>query len=227
MADDARASPDASSVYDRVHAKIVNGELAPGTLLVEGAIAKEYGVSRTPVREALGRLGHEGLLERHDRALRVRVLKPEDVLEIYEVRIALESAAARASALRRTDLDLARLRRTVEAMRDLGPDDTEARPRLAHAFHFAIWGASHNTALQETLENVHRRVLGLASTTLHYPSRWETFLAECVEILDAIEAQEVDRAGQVAAQQMANARDFRVQLYSAAEQTPDGLPAFI
>lgn len=223
MADDAGTAPDASSVYDKVHAKIVNGEFAPGTLLIEGTLAKEYGVSRTPVREAMARLGYEGLIERHDRAMRVRVLKPEDVLEIYEVRIALEAAAARAAALRRTDLDLARLRRTVEVMQALEPGDTDDRPRLAHAFHFAIWGASHNGALRETLENVHRRVLGLASTTLHYPTRWATFLEECVDILEAIEAQDVDRAGEVAARQMANARDFRVQLYSAA----DGVPAFL
>ena len=203
------------SIYDDVRSKIVDGKLSPGSPLVEGSLAAEYQVSRSPVREALGRLLYEGLVERHDRALRVRVLRPEDVLEIYEVRIALEAAAARAAAQRRTDLDLGRLQRTVDAMRDLDPEDTDQRPKLAHSTHFVIWEASHNKALIETLEGVHRLVIGLASTTLHYPERWQTFLAECVELLDAIRDQKAEVAGEIAARQMTNARDFRIRLYSA------------
>ena len=218
---------DAASIYDKVHARILDGRLAPGSLLVEGTLAKEFGVSRTPVREALGRLGHEGLVERHERAMRVRVLKPEDVLEIYEVRIALEAAAARAAAGRRTDLDLARMQRIVEAMKELEDGEIETRPKLAHSFHFAIWGASHNTVLRETLEGVHRRVLGLASTTLHYPSRWETFVGECVDLLDAIRERDAQRAADIAARQMTNSRDFRVHIYSQNVDQADGTPQFL
>ena len=100
-------------------------------------------------------------------------------------------------------------------MRDLDPEDTDRRPKLAHATHFIIWEASHNKALIDTLESVHRLVLGLASTTLHYPDRWETFLAECLELLEAIRDRDVEAAGEIAARQMTNARDFRVRLYSA------------
>jgi DNA-binding GntR family transcriptional regulator len=171
-------------------------------------------VSRTPIREALSRLGYEGLVERHARTIRVRVLRPEDVLEIYEVRIALEAAAARAAAARRTDLDLARLEREVTSMNELSPEMVDKRPGLAYAFHFKIWDASHNRTLIEALESVHLRVRSLASTTLHYEQRWETFVAESVEILDAIRSQDAQRAGQVAEKQMINARDFRVKLYS-------------
>ncbi|QNG38544.1 GntR family transcriptional regulator [Geodermatophilaceae bacterium NBWT11] len=211
-----------ATLYDRLHAQIVDGQLAPGSVLVEGTLAREYGVSRTPVREALSRLGHEGLIERHERGMRVRVLRPEDVLEIYEVRIALEAAAAHAAALRRTDLDLARLRRSVGEMQALDDEDTDGRPRLAHAFHFGIWAASHNQTLLETLEGVHRRVLGLASTTLHYPERWRVFLAESVELVEAVEARDADRAREASQRQMTNARDFRVQLYSSSTALDDG-----
>lgn len=227
MAEITKTDADAASIYEKVHARILDGRLAPGSLLVEGTLAKEFGVSRTPVREALSRLSHEGLVERHERAMRVRVLKPEDVLEIYEVRIALEAAAARAAAGRRTDLDVARLQRTVEAMQGLGDGDVDVRPKLAHSFHFAIWGASHNAALRETLEGVHRRVLGLASTTLHYPERWETFLAECVELLDAVRERDAERAEEIAARQMVNARDFRVKIYSGSVDQADGEPLFV
>jgi len=218
MVGDNEAKRDNGSIYHDVRGRILDGTLTPGSPLVEGSLAAQYHVSRSPVREALSRLLYEGLVERHDRALRVRVLRPEEVLEIYEVRIALEAAAARAAAQRRTDLDLGRLQRTVESMRDLDPADTDRRPKLAHATHFIIWEASHNRALIDTLEGVHRLVIGLASTTLHYPDRWETFLGECVDLLDAIRDQNVEGAGEIAARQMTNARDFRVRLYSANVQ---------
>lgn len=220
------ADPDGGrSVYDRLRAQIVDGVLSPGTHLVEGPLARTFGVSRTPIREALSQLAHEGLLERHDRAMRVRVLRAEDVLEIYEVRIALERAAARAAAERRTELDLGRLGHIVEEMLALGDDETDRRPKLAHAFHFAIWHAGHNAMLVETLESVHLRVMGLSSTTLHYPQRWKVFTDECVVLLDAIRSRDVERASEVAEQQMTNARDFRVQLYSSEPgRLPDRHP---
>ncbi len=214
-------SPDGRSVYEALRARIVDGELSPGTRLVEGPLAKSFGLSRSPIREALGRLTYEGLLERHERAMRVRVLKPEDVLELYEVRIALERTAARAAAVRRTDLDLGRLGGTLDEMRALKVKDKERRPKLAHGFHFVLWRASHNTILTEALESVHLRVTSLSSTTLHYPERWKVFSEECVGLFGAIRDQDVDRAGNIAEQQMTNARDFRVKLYSSTPELLD------
>lgn len=205
----------ARSVYDELRSQIVDGSLSPGTHLVEGPLAKSFGVSRTPIREALSQLVYDGLLERHERGMRVRVLKAEDILEIYEVRIALERAAARAAAERRTELDLGRLGHTLAEMQGLDADAIDLRPKLAHAFHFAIWRASHNTTLVETLESVHLRVMGLSSTTLHHPQRWKVFYDECVELFDAIRTRDVVQAGDVAELQMINARDFRVKLYSS------------
>jgi DNA-binding GntR family transcriptional regulator len=215
-----------SAVYEVLRSRIVSGLDPPGTRLVEGVLAKTFGTSRSPIREALSQLAYEGLVERHDRAMRVRVLKAEDVLEIYEVRIALERAAARAAAERRTDLDLARLGGTLDQMLALSDDDTDSRPKLSHAFHFALWRATHNTTLEETLENVHLRVMGLSSTTLHYPSRWAVFTDECGRLLEAIRCRDVTLAGEIAEEQMTNARDFRLKLYSANPgQLPARLPA--
>lgn len=225
MAEESDTKRSEGSLYEDLRAKIVAGVIVPGTPLVEGSLAAEYCVSRSPVREALSRLSFEGLVERHERALRVRVLKPEDVLEIYEVRIALEAAAARAAAMRRTDLDLARLQRAVGAMQELGDDDITKRAPMANSMHFVIWAATHNKALISTLESVQLLVQGLASTTLHYPERWEVFVAESLEILDAIRTQDVEAAGEVASRQMTNARDFRVRLYSSSVEGQE--PAFL
>ena len=95
----------ASRVADAYHAirrRILDNVYPPGHQALEGALAAELGISRTPVREALIRLAHEGLVEvvpRH--GMRVLPVSPDDMREIYAVLAALESAAAEALALRR------------------------------------------------------------------------------------------------------------------------------
>jgi DNA-binding GntR family transcriptional regulator len=201
-------------VYDELHRRIIDGEMGPGTRLVEADLAKFFGVSRTPVREALNRLAHEGLLERHDRAMRVRILGAEDVMQLFEVRIALERAAGRGAAERRTDLDLRALHQATEAMLQLPDEQIAARSKLAHGFHFALWAATHNPVLIETLRTVHLRVIGLARTTLYDPTRWEALRGECVNLVDAVEDRDVEAAGRISELQMINSRDFRLDLYT-------------
>ena len=187
--------------------------MEPGTRLVEASLATSFGVSRTPVREALNRLAHEGLLERHDRAMRVRVLGVEDVMALYDVRIALERAAGRVAAERRSEFDLASLRQTVERMQQLPDADIAERAKLAHVFHFALWTATQNPVLIETLETIHLRVMGLSSTTLYDPGRWATLCEECADLVAAIERRDVEAAGRIAELQMIKSRDFRLELY--------------
>ena len=132
-----------ASAYERIREAIVRGEFAPGELLGEVALAQQFGVSRTPVREAFHRLEIESIVERTPRGVRVRVSSPEEILDIYEVRITLESAAAKAAALRATDLDRLRLRAAQDAMRAVGGDPKE-RAETNRKFHETVWEASHS-----------------------------------------------------------------------------------
>jgi len=102
-------------VYERLRDEVVSGQLPEGAPLVEATVATRYGTSRTPVREALRRLEQDGLVERGARGLRVRIRGPEEILEIYEVRILLEAAAARHAAVRHTRLDLIRIGLAMDA----------------------------------------------------------------------------------------------------------------
>jgi DNA-binding GntR family transcriptional regulator len=95
--------------YARLRKEILDGVFAPGTILLETALSVKYGVSRTPVREALGRLAQDGLIERSTRGFRIKQRNPEQILEIYEARIALEARSAELAAKHRTDFDLARM----------------------------------------------------------------------------------------------------------------------
>jgi DNA-binding GntR family transcriptional regulator len=209
-----------AGVYQTLRQRIAEGDLAPGVQLTELGLANEFGISRTPVREAMNRLQYDGLLERDSRGMRVRALDPEEVLDIYEVRIALESAAARAAAQRRTDFDLAKLRSEIGAMDKLDLADEAGRSPLAFSFHFAVWNASHNPTLIEALQRLQVKVMGLASTTLVYPGRWEAVVRECRDMVDAIERRDVDAAGQIGSAHMTAARDTRLHIYSSSLQSP-------
>ncbi len=111
------SEPDA---YAALHGAIVSGELSPGERLIEEELAEQLGLSRGAVRNAILRLGHEGLVVRErNRGARVRRFSPEEAIEILEARAALESLAAGYAALRRTKDEARELQSLVKDMEKL------------------------------------------------------------------------------------------------------------
>lgn len=110
----------AERAYEQIRAAIVEGRYERGQRLVEQRIAAEYSLSRTPVREALRRLDAEGLviIEKHRGAV-VRPMATTEVLDLYGLRVQLESYAAGLAAERITAPELAELRRAVEWFGDV------------------------------------------------------------------------------------------------------------
>ncbi len=138
--------------YLRIRDDILNGVFPDGQRLLETSLASRYGVSRTPVREALVALQQDGLIERVDNGFRVRTGTAEDVMEIYEARMALEALAATAAARRHTDLDLARLRTAHEgALAAAQAGDTRGAHEANSSWHLALWQAAHNSTIAGTL----------------------------------------------------------------------------
>lgn len=203
----------ATSVYERIREAILSGRFAAGQLLGENALAAEFGTSRTPVREALHRLEIEQLVERASRGVRVRASSPEEILDIYEVRITLEGAAAKGAAQRATELDLVRLRAAQEAMRAVGDDPAE-RARTNRAFHEALWQASHSPTLDDLLRRLHAHLIRYPTTTLAHGTRWDEVLEQHDAMLAAIQARDADGARRLAEEHMTGARDVRLQMYA-------------
>lgn len=204
----------ASSVYDRIRDAILSGAFSDGRLLSENSLAAEFGTSRTPVREALHRLEDERLISRGPRGAVVRATSPEEILDIYEVRITLEGSAADAAARRSTPLDLARLRARLQEMHEL--DTPSDRASSNRAFHAALWAASHSPTLVDLLERLDVHLHRYPTSTLDDDERWNAALAEHDALVDAIARADAAAARAVAEQHMSAARDVRLRMAAQA-----------
>jgi DNA-binding GntR family transcriptional regulator len=141
--------------YTRVRGLILSGELAPGAVLPQAALAQQIGISTTPLREALRRLKQEGLVELDaHRDARVRPLDATEARDLLELRRSLDPLAASLAAQRRTDTDLDELRVALDGLEALSSSPSLAQLESHHRFHAAIHRASHNALLVQTLDGL-------------------------------------------------------------------------
>ncbi|WP_425050038.1 GntR family transcriptional regulator [Psychromarinibacter sp. S121] len=169
------------------------GLYRPGDRLVESELAERFGVSRTPIREALQRLETQSLLTRDGRSLIVASLDHNQLAELYVVRTELEGLAARLAAKHATPEEVRVLNEMVADDRAL-LNDPSALSQANKRFHKQIHLASHNRYLVQQLDLVHRSMALLATTSLAVEGRGETALAEHQAIVDAIGAGDGDAA---------------------------------
>ena len=165
----------------------------PGDRLVESELAVRFGVSRTPIREALQRLETQSLLTRDGRSLIVASLDHTQLSELYVVRGELEGLAARLAARHATKEEVKVLRDMLEADRQL-VGDPDALSRANKRFHKQIHLASHNRFLVQQLDLVHRSMALLATTSLAADGRTIETLDEHETIVAAIENGDGDAA---------------------------------
>jgi len=181
--------------YSLILEAIDVGVYKPGDRLVESDLAERFGVSRTPIREALQRLETQSLLERDGRSLIVASLDHNQMAELYVVRRELEGLAAGLAAQHATPEEIRVLRDMVEADNALVDDPMELA-RANRRFHEQIHLASHNRYLVQQLDLVHRTMALMATTSLAAEGRGEIAQSEHAGIVDAIEARDDQRAAQ-------------------------------
>lgn len=161
----------ADMVYKTLRRAIVRHELKPGMHLSVPALAEQFRVSRSPVREAVQRAVREGLAtELPHRGAFVTEFKAPELEPLYQVRAALEGLAARLAATRVNDTDLQHLEQLLNAQAQaLGDDDIERHVDADIGFHAALLRAARNPILHEMLDQVYGRIrsamLGRASPT--------------------------------------------------------------
>ena len=203
----------AAGFYELLRADVVSGTLTPGQRLSEASLSREYGVSRSPVREALASLERDGLIERIGMVARVRERTAEEMLDIYQVRIYLEGAIAHDAAQRRNAIDVRRLKAAHEAGADIDVNDPKALLAANRVLHDALAAASHNATLVDLQRRLNAQIATLPAKTLGFPGRWQEAHKEHGKIVKAVEDQDVDTAHATAESHMARARDIRLLLY--------------
>ncbi|WP_241387285.1 GntR family transcriptional regulator [Rhodococcus sp. CH91] len=201
-----------SKQYFRLRSDILAGKFPRGAALHETQLSETYGASRTPIREALNWLAHDGLLERASRGFRVRSGTPEDVIEIYAARVALESEAAGAAAIRHTDLDMARLERLHDSCCSAADD---AAVRVGNfRFHEALWQAAHNTTITTLLVRLTTQLRIYDSGPPSNYGEPDLLNDEHAQILDALRARNETAAREHMRAHLERSREQRIRLFA-------------
>ena len=176
--------------------------------LDERQLAQDFGVSRTPVREALQRLHQRGILILGPgRGFVVAQLSHGQVLELYAMREILEGSAARFAALHASADEIATLYELQEQLRTA--DDDMLHVSLNRRFHQAIYEAAHNRYLMQTLESLNDSFALLRSSTFRLPHRTRDSDEERRRIIAAIEKRDPDLAEKEAREHIVQAQRTR------------------
>ena len=183
-------------VYDHLRAEILAGRLEPGTELAEVALAEQLGVSRGPLREAIGRLASEGLVTvRPRRGAVVSSLSTEEFLELYQVREALELMAVRLAVPRLGTDDIAALQALIDEMSTRAERKQVAEFFEANtAFHARLVDASGNAKLVDMYRQLLDQLGRYRRRSLQLRGNLQRSVAEHAAILRAAKRGDAERA---------------------------------
>jgi DNA-binding GntR family transcriptional regulator len=204
-----RTRSRADFVYESLRDAISDGRIAGGERVREEEVARNLGVSRTPVREALQRLQQRGILVLGaGRGLVVAQLSQQQVIELYAMREILEGSAARFAATHATAAEIDILYQLQEELRTA---EGAAHVSLNRRFHQAIYEAAHNRYLMQTLDSLLDSFALLRSSTLRVPHRQRDSDEERRRIIAAIEKHDPDLAEREAREHIMQARRIRFE----------------
>lgn len=201
--DTEKAGPAYHQSYEIIRDRILNGELQGGTKIVEEKLAKELGVSRTPIRESIRRLENEGLI------VKKIVVKPTetDLRNLFQVRILLEGFSAKCAASYLPDNELDNLKECVE----IGKTGTfEEIMKANERFHEIIVNASNNPVMIDMIDRMQSIIYLFRKTVVFYNRPF--LIEEHEHIYEAIKARDGQTAEQLMQQHLQLDLDFCLHL---------------
>jgi DNA-binding GntR family transcriptional regulator len=219
------------AVYEALRSAILSRVFEPGQRLNVNELAQQLDVSLTPIKDALGRLAAEELIEIRPRSgTFVTSMSPDDVAETFEIRAALECLAAEAAVVKATDADIEQLRALFEAM-NVTEEDEQAwalhEPRNSE-FHCWIVRCSKNRKLIAMYEglNAHIQIARIHNAEADWRRRLTVEHREHAAIVAAFEARDAQAAVGALRKHLARAadslvRDLRRQAGERLQQVAD------
>jgi DNA-binding GntR family transcriptional regulator len=192
---DLEPPPGFETLYQELRVGVLRGELAPGAVVSQVQLARQYNISRAPLREALRMLQYEGLVEAEPgRRSRIALVSAPDLEQLYAQRIVLEALAIRVTVPHLDSGRIRELRRRLEEMDELSSagnfDAWEVPHRAFHSGLVAEGGARLVATMGELSDHAerYRRIL------LSQPRAWSSAATEHAAILDACEARDARQA---------------------------------
>lgn len=189
-----RHDDETRSLLSQLRDRVLDGSYSPQEILPEQALAEAFGVSRTPVREALKQLENEGLVEIRPRVgTFVRYPTRREIIELFQVKESLEGLAANLMGHRAPATEIEKLKHNLqESAVAISHEDNDGYARLVHEFHWTLVLGSHNQKLIEHYDRLmnqltyHRLVL----ETVSVPGRSRQSNHEHESVVRAIEAKD-------------------------------------
>ena len=216
----------AERVFNQLQDAIVRGELAPGSKITEPGLSRAYGISRGPLREAMRRLESHRLIQRVPHVgARVVQLSMKELLELFDLREALESMAARLAAEHMTPEEIAGLREVLsvhERQADLRRGEAYYQREGDLDFHYQIVLGSHNKMLMGLLCDDLYYLVRLYRTQFSASgTRPQRAFVEHHRIVDAIEAGDAELAELLMRRHVSASRANVVERYAATLEPQD------
>lgn len=184
-------------IYESLSERVLGMRYPPGHRLTEEALCAEFGVSRSPVREALGMLVENGLVDKRVRlGYTVRRIDLREIEELYDVRLVLELAVIeRVCELGMPPGEIDRLEAYWQGMIERLPAMEDRLADSDEAFHSVLADAAGNRVLEQMLDWVNERIHFVRLADITNPTRLRTTCLDHLEILAAIRARDAARAG--------------------------------
>lgn len=194
------------TAYERLLDMLLSGELVGGTTLQERRLAEILSISRTPVREALGRLEAEGLITRHGgRLMTVFKVSAQEFIEVFEVRKLLEIEAAGLAAEEKIDKAVVEhIRKTLWSLLEADAPTAAEHWAVDDLVHSAIAEAAHNALLSTMIRDLRRRTH--IFNTRRIPQRLRPGTLEHLAMVDAVAVGDKLRAQTLMAEHLENAK---------------------
>ncbi|MFZ5595746.1 MAG: GntR family transcriptional regulator [Bacillota bacterium] len=207
-------------VFESLREAIIQGRLKPGERLMEMQLADEMGVSRTPIREAIRKLELEGFVVMMPRkGAFVSGISVKDIVDVFEVRAALEALAAGLAAERITDLELEELERSLVQISELSDkDDIDAIVETDTNFHDSIYRACRNDRLVQIITHLKEQIQRFRTTSLSQPGRTKVALGEHRKIVEAISDRNIELAQDLAREHIENAEQSLLNALREAKE---------
>jgi DNA-binding GntR family transcriptional regulator len=196
----ARQATRSDELRDHLEEMILDGRLAPGERLDEMELSRRFGLSRTPVREAIKSLLAIGLIETRGRqGTHVALLSIPAIIEMFDVMASLEGLCAKLAARRATPAERAAMRAVHEDLvKAYEAGDPMNFYKINQQFHDLLYEAAHTHFIAEQTIQLRRRIGAYRLRATYQPGRMLGTLTEHVRIMDAIDAGDPDAAQKAA-----------------------------